>query len=214
MTLYDQLMYNWERGFYSVIQDKWDDYYVVSAKSWNHGFFVTEPHLTVIAAKARVGDSKEYSGDLINTLVNPVNGGWKILENETFHPSELMGKGFQVGDRVEILDHFDKTGYKGRRGEVCMVGNYAILVMFDASSDDKCYFDKSDLKPVVPGKDSECDCTIGYATDSGGNYPFNQSEVTEGYPYKYMGVHHFKYCPECSKKLPFRNKNGQIINLS
>ena len=112
-NLYDKLLYNWERGFYSVVKDKWDDYYVVSTKSWNHGFFITEPQLTVIAAKARVGDSKEYSGDLINTLVNPVNGGWNIIENETFHPSELMGKGFQVGDKVEYkgsimeVDHFN-----------------------------------------------------------------------------------------------------------
>ncbi len=153
-NLYDSLLYNWERGFYSVVQDKWDDYYVVSTKSWNHGFFITEPQLTVIAAKARIGDSKEYSGDLINTLVNPVNGGWKIIENETFHPSELMGKGFQVGDKVK---------YKG----VEMVIEGAMYIgsqPYYFCEGQKTRFSPLELKPVLPVEEKKEDPLKGIMT--------------------------------------------------
>lgn len=154
-NLYDSLLYNWERGFYSVVQDKWDDYYVVSTKSWNHGFFITEPQLTVIAAKARIGDSKEYSGDLINTLVNPVNGGWKIIENETFHPSELMGKGFQVGDKVKVprIDGSCEV-IKASSGNK---DAYEVKLPINYSDMPSQFFTSSELKPVLPVEESKTD---------------------------------------------------------
>lgn len=160
--LYDQLLYNWERGFYSVVQDKWDDYYVVSTKSWNHGFFITEPQLTVIAAKARIGDSKEYSGDLINTLVNPVNGGWKIIENETFHPSELMGKGFQVGDKVKVprIDGSCEV-IKASSGNK---DAYEVKLPINYSDMPSQFFTSSELKPVLPVEEKKEDPLKGIMT--------------------------------------------------
>ena len=70
LSLYDQLNYINERGFYSVVKDKWDDYYVVSTKSFSGAFFVTEPHIAIDAAKHQVGNSKEYQDYLLDQMAD------------------------------------------------------------------------------------------------------------------------------------------------
>ncbi len=154
MTLQQQLEYFWERGFYSVVKDKWDDYYVVSTKSFSGAFFVTEPHIAIDAAKHQVGNSKEYQDYLLDQMADAKNGGWKILENETFHPSELMGKGFQVGDKVTIPtskepeDVYEITDTYGR-------GEYSISCI---KHEDHCHdVYHQVLKPVLPVEESKTD---------------------------------------------------------
>lgn len=144
-NLYDQLMFNWERGFYSVVKDKWDDYYVVSIKSLSGAFFVTEPHTAIDAAKHQVGNSKEYQDYLLEQMADAKNGGWKILENETFHPNSLMGKGFQVGDKVKI----GKTGPEGTISKIDQDNVDGLVYTVHYAGVDACFF-QQDLKPVLP----------------------------------------------------------------
>lgn len=213
-SLAGQLEYNWERGFYSVVQDKWDDYYVVSTKSWNHGFFITEPQLTVIAAKARIGDSKEYSGDLINTLVNPVNGGWKIIENETFHPSELMGKGFQVGDKVRFEGQ--EWEYGGTNGGKAIISQYNQERVISMSMN----VVYKDLKPVLPVEEEEHDYSLqrySHTCDCGqwdSQLDRNNIDTLYAANFAVLGISscngQYVVCPKCYQKVR-KNAEYQAI---
>lgn len=115
MTLYDQLMFYWERGFYSVVRRKGGDFLIVTTPlKQDHkdsygdyeGMQYTYPCDSVEEAKKQVFDC-ECILSRSNPCAMAAPEHWEIVD--TIHPSELMGKGFQVGDRVKCVDgsHLD-----------------------------------------------------------------------------------------------------------
>ena len=94
-NLYNKLLYNWERGYYSVVKTDYNCYVIFSTKNLDGELRCSLVSATINAAKNTIGC--EGSVSLATSEVNL--SGWKIVD--TIHPSELMGKGFQVGDKVE-----------------------------------------------------------------------------------------------------------------
>lgn len=218
-NLYDSLLYNWERGFYSVVKDKWDDYYVVSTKSFSGAFFVTEPHIAIDAAKHQVGNSKEYQDYLLDQMADAKNGGWKILENETFHPSELMGKGFQVGDKVTIPtskepeDVYEITDTYGR-------GEYSISCI---KHEDHCHdVYHQVLKPVLPVEEKEHDYSLqrySHTCDCGqwdSQLDKNNIDTLYAANFAVLGISscngQYVLCPRCKQKVR-KNAEYQAIKV-
>lgn len=137
MTLQQQLEYNWERGFYSVVKNNKSEYAIVTRECYgriDNGFERTDWHTSVDEAKKYIFDC-DYICDK--------NDNYEIID--TIHPSELMGKGFQVGDKVEVIFGVNS----GRTGTVqgkTYQGTY-FLKEFEFDSH---YYKTRDLKPVLP----------------------------------------------------------------
>lgn len=91
MTLYEQLMYNWERGFYSVVKETYGGVFAIISTKDDMKSFRSSGWF------ANVEECKEMVGRLELDLTGYTT---RIEVVDTIHPSELMGKGFQVGDRV------------------------------------------------------------------------------------------------------------------
>lgn len=91
-NLYEQLMYIYERGFYSVVYaTTFNEYLIFSNKSANGLLRFSGLFKTIDECKKHIG-ATWYEGNL--------DESWQIVD--TIHPSELMGKGFQVGDKVSL----------------------------------------------------------------------------------------------------------------
>ena len=143
MTLQQQLEYFWERGFYSVVKDTEATslcYFIISTKDENGRFRESEYSQTVEDAKLSIGANPGEKLGYLDYMDN-----WKIVD--TIHPSELMGKGFQVGDKVE---------YKG----VKMVVEGSMYIgsqPYYFCEGQKTRFSPLELKPVLPVEESKTD---------------------------------------------------------
>lgn len=155
MTLQQQLEYNWERQVYSVVKDINGFYWIISTKVEDLGTggfrrSVGSSHLS--ECKLTVGDSA-LTGEQIDDCEEKC--GWKIVG--TIHPSELMGKGFQVGDKVKIFEspepEYDGEIHTVKRIEADMIGiqgdNHAFMH----------YFPYCCLKPVLPVEEEKITVT-------------------------------------------------------
>jgi len=96
MTLQQQLEYNWERGFYSVVKTEKGNYVIFSTKNHEGELRCSLVSQTKEGAINTIG----IEGSVAFATADVNLSGWKIVD--TIHPSELMGKGFQVGDKVEV----------------------------------------------------------------------------------------------------------------
>lgn len=138
-SLYGQLNYNWERGFYSVVKDRDNLFRIITTKCLT-GFRSSSPHETLEAACRALGVWVLKSEDNLDGIV--------IVD--TIHPSELMGKGFQVGDKVKIVGRSNLEGEVTRIEQdnvgapVYTVGHPLPVIG---------YFFQQDLKPVLPLND-------------------------------------------------------------
>lgn len=167
MTLYESLLYNWERGFYSVVKHVDGGYLIVTAPrkqqypDWHgdtEGIQYTAVYPTVEEAKDNV-----FNCELCLSRSNPCAQEepkhWEIID--TIHPSELMGKGFQVGDKVgfNINRLKGKTGLIVGKNEGKVPPAYNILIGDDAE-----WLLGQYLKPVLPVEEREicmkCGVTI------------------------------------------------------
>ena len=143
-SLTSQLEYNWERGFYSVVQDSTKRYSLFTTKDEQGGiihspfFYLKEDCLTNLGTMGSMIDE-----ELVKSWE------WKIVD--TIHPSELMGKGFQVGDKV-MAD--------GKEGTIRLTtNNNSYLVLLDGDeSPDFIEYGNSDLKPVLPVEEERKKC--------------------------------------------------------
>lgn len=143
MTLYEQLIYNWERGFYSVVKNR-EGYKIVSHRAPLDRLWVTATCDTLDLAKEQLGMSYTI-GD--NGLIDDF---WQIVD--TIHPSELMGNGFQVGDKVEIKNYMRARQIFGVIDCITDEGTFHLEGMVY----ENCYFKHEDLKPVLPsGSDNQ-----------------------------------------------------------
>lgn len=96
MTLEQQLEYFWERQVYSVLKDSNGKYCIVSTRNHDLGFRFSGFFPTIDIAKDYIGAFGRWENmvsDCILELCTIV---------DTIHPSELMGKGFRVGDKVKV----------------------------------------------------------------------------------------------------------------
>lgn len=147
MTLAEQLEYNWERGFYSVVKDKQGLFWIVSTKMEDlgtGGFRRSLGSNDIEECKASVGSSA-LTGEQIDICEEKC--GWKIVD--TIHPSELMGKGFQVGDKVKINMKGDY--YNGMNGVIELVINGGVLFNVRVQTGLLLeHISPQDLKPVLP----------------------------------------------------------------
>ena len=98
MTLEQQLEYFWERQVYSVLKDSNGKYCIVSTRNHDLGFRFSGFFPTIDIAKDYIGAFGRWENmapDCTLELCTIV---------DTIHPSELMGKGFRVGDKVKFKD--------------------------------------------------------------------------------------------------------------
>lgn len=141
MTLQQQLEYNWERGFYSVVKSSSGCYYIFSTKAGDTAFrFSANFHKDLEQEKKCVGSKLISFGE-----IEEIAAIHDLKIVDTIHPSELMGKGFQVGDKVEVIFGVNS----GRTGTVqgkTYQGTY-FLKEFEFDSH---YYKTRDLKPVLP----------------------------------------------------------------
>lgn len=128
-SLYQQLLYNWERGFYSVVYaTTFDEYAIFSTKSPSGLLRFSGLQKTVEQCKFHIG-ATWYEGNL--------DERWKIVD--TIHPSELMGKGFQVGDKVLYEDEVCTVKRAGGSSRICIESDYTEYMV-----------NTDELKPVLP----------------------------------------------------------------
>ncbi len=138
MTLQQQLEYFWERGFYSVVKDG-DRYGIFSTKD-------KEGKLRYCYANS-IDVAKTLIGQYQSTQFGyPDEEDISMMRfRGTIHPSELMGKGFQVGDKVE---------YKG----VKMVVEGSMYIgsqPYYFCEGQKTRFSPLELKPVLPVEENK-----------------------------------------------------------
>jgi hypothetical protein len=142
MNLYDQLQYNWERGFYSVV---FGDglYRIFSTKDYTGDLRMTDGYKSIEEAKKYIGERHGYNKSELDEEFSH----WQI--KNTIHPSELMGReGFQVGDRVIFKD-----GEEERIATITGHWNdYGLIDIEWYTDNDIVSLNVSlkDLKPVLP----------------------------------------------------------------
>src|SRR5258708_33487821 len=95
MSIYEQLEYNFSRGYYSVVKNKDIEFSIFSTKIGD-GFRFSYFEESVEDCKENIGIN-DYSKEEIEE--NSKEHNWQIID--TIHPSELMGAGIQVGDKVK-----------------------------------------------------------------------------------------------------------------
>jgi hypothetical protein len=125
-------------GFYWIISTKVED---LGTGGFRRS--VGSSHLS--ECKLTVGDSA-LTGEQIDDCEEKC--GWKIVD--TIHPSELMGKGFRVGDKVKFKDMLGTDC----EGTVTSVDEHGIHIgnsYFGCSADN--------LKPVLPVEEKKV-CVI------------------------------------------------------
>ncbi len=149
MTLEQQLEYFWERQVYSVLKDSNGKYCIVSTRNHDLGFRFSGFFPTIDIAKDYIGAFGRWENmvsDCILELCTIV---------DTIHPSELMGKGFRVGDKVKFKDMLGTDC----EGTVTSVDEHGIHI---GNSYFGCPADN--LKPVLPVEEREvcmkCGVTI------------------------------------------------------
>lgn len=152
ISLYEKLMYNWERGFYSVVKDKNGFYWIISTKKEDFGtggFRRSISSNDIEECKLTVGDSA-LTGEQIGTCEEKC--GWKIVD--TIHPSELMGKGFQVGDKVII--NLTGDSENGKEGLVESFLNDGMLINVRLGNGLLLeHLIHKNLKPVLPVEEKD-----------------------------------------------------------
>ena len=184
-SLTSQLEYNWERGFYSVVQDSTKRYSLFTTKDEQGGiihspfFYLKEDCLTNLGTMGSMIDE-----ELVKSWE------WQIVD--TIHPLELMGKGFQVGDKVcfNINRLKGKTGLIVGDNEGTFPASYNILIGDDAE-----WLLGQYLKPVLPVEEDICkDCKK--VIEKGTCQLTNQCHVCEVMEYqakKKECVHRFEF---------------------
>lgn len=132
-NLYDKLLYNWERGFYSVVYSSVNGYGMVTTKTSTGSLWFSGWHNERKVVETRIG--------LYPLEIQNEGKGIEIVD--TIHPSELMGKGFQVGDKVKCVDGSHLDGRVFVVEKVNALGRY-ILENVNGEMLDR------ELKPVLP----------------------------------------------------------------
>lgn len=152
LSLYEQLLYNWERGFYSVVKDG-DRYGIFSTKD-------KEGKLRYCYANS-IDVAKTLIGEYQSTQFGyPDEEEISMMRfRGTIHPSELMGKGFQLGDKV-MITHGKYVGSEGEIMEVNQEGkSYAVKI----NGHDQCgwpWVFQNELKPVLPFEEKKDNCVV------------------------------------------------------
>lgn len=103
MTIFKQLLHNWEKGYFSVVEGDCnilvDTRKFAIATFWDEKeFHISEWYNTEKDAKENAGGDYYYSKKDI--LEESERYNWKVYT--TLHPSEMMGKGLKKGDKVLI----------------------------------------------------------------------------------------------------------------
>ncbi len=103
MKFSEKLLKNWECGLYTLIRTCLDTYIVFSTKYSNtvirHSGFWSDKNM----ALEYIGS---YTKSLLTIDTSAERDNWKIIK--TIHPSELMGKGFEKGQKVRFRKDIDK----------------------------------------------------------------------------------------------------------
>ena len=208
MTLQQQLEYFWERGFYSVVKDTEATslcYFIISTKDENGRFRESEYSQTVEDAKLSIGANPGEKLGYLDYMDN-----WKIVD--TIHPSELMGKGFQVGDKVK---------YKG----VEMVIEGAMYIgsqPYYFCEGQKTRFSPLELKPVLPVEEKEHDYSLqrySHTCDCGqwdSQLDKNNIDTLYAANFAVLGISscngQYVLCPRCKQKVR-KNAEYQAIKV-
>lgn len=150
--LYDQLLYNWERGFYSVVKGGDGEYAVFTIPRKPGGFEFSGWFESVERAKNFL-----FRCEVCNIGEWNESKFWKIVD--TIHISRLMGKGFQVGDKVKIVKKDDTL--EGKLAEIVYIDNYLSEhpILVETKDDGKRRYQSEDLKPVLPVEEKKV-CVI------------------------------------------------------
>lgn len=141
-SLYDSLLYNWERGFYSVVKNKHNKYQIFSTKDPKGMLKKTRISTDLEELKSLIGEEWGESNECFSDEYDERN--WKIVD--TIHPSELMGKGFQVGDVVRVSNWVKGATGVGTVEGITDRGTYYLKEKEFVNW----YFYHNDLKPVLP----------------------------------------------------------------
>ena len=216
MTLQQQLNYNWERGFYSVVKDKFGEFAVFTIARSPGGFECTDFFSTAERAKNFTFRCEVYDLRKLD--------GAEIVD--TIHPSELMGNGFQVGDKVYMISDKEKKEFEIEEVDIDQDGLVALGGML---------FNPIHLKPVLPVEEEKitvthkshiCGCRVWdcESRSSGAKWFFanGSNEWIELMPNVEYAI-----CSKCMKKInqcdvdaavkPLKEKgiikDGHIVNL-
>lgn len=119
---YERLMTNWDKGLYTLVIDKNEYYRLFSTKDEDGNLRFSGFCSIKQEAISRNGEYNGYNQEDIEQRSE--ENDWRIVR--TIHPSELMGKGFKVEDKVRVR----KGEYKGKIGKVKGVnGNFVYIRM-------------------------------------------------------------------------------------
>lgn len=151
-NLYDKLLYNWERGFYSVVYSSVNGYGMVTTKTSTGSLWFSGWHNERKVVETRIG--------LYPLEIQNEGKGIEIVD--TIHPSELMGKGFQVGDKVKVprIDGSCEV-IKASSGNK---DAYEVKLPINYSDMPSQFFTSSELKPVLPVEEKKEDPLKGIMT--------------------------------------------------
>jgi hypothetical protein len=144
MTLQQQLNYNWERGFYSVVKGNGSMFGIISTQSKSGSFRFSGWCRSVESAKLGVGMV------VLGYLREDVSQGEIEEIVDTIHPSELMGNGFQVGDKVYMISDKEKKEFEIEEVDIDQDGLVALGGML---------FNPIHLKPVLPVEEEKITVT-------------------------------------------------------
>lgn len=147
MTLQQQLEYFWERQVYSVLKDSNGKYCIVSTRNHDLGFRFSGFFPTIDIAKDYIGAFGRWENmapDCTLELCTIV---------DTIHPSELMGKGFRVGDKVTI--NLARDSDNGKEGVVESFVNDGTLINVRVRGILLEHIVPTHLKPVLPVEENK-----------------------------------------------------------
>lgn len=99
MTFYDKLIKNWECGLFTVVKDGDGEYYIVTFKDGDENLLLGLSQNTEKQALNKLHGTY-HSEQNINSYFKESNH--KIVR--TIHSSELMGKGYKVGDKINVKE--------------------------------------------------------------------------------------------------------------
>lgn len=155
MNIYDQLIANWEAGYYTVVQSE-GSFIIFSTKDRDGNLRNSSWYSSIEEAKNSIG---YWSGPTQDNILEVAKlNNWKIID--TIHPTELMGAGLEPGQKVRIkknakeeCEKFDVDWNNNKEkmvNKICEVKNrdgndYAIYI-FDKS--DYWTYPPSALSPV------------------------------------------------------------------
>ena len=216
MTLQQQLEYFWERGFYSVVKDTEATslcYFIISTKDENGRFRESEYSQTVEDAKLSIGANPGEKLGYLDYMDN-----WKIVD--TIHPSELMGKGFQVGDKVTI--NLARDSDNGKEGVVESFVNDGTLINVRVRGILLEHIVPTHLKPVLPVEEKEHDYSLqrySHTCDCGqwdSQLDKNNIDTLYAANFAVLGISscngQYVLCPRCKQKVR-KNAEYQAIKV-